>query len=32
MRILMFNKFFQSNGGSETYIFKLEDYLKKSGI
>ena len=23
MRILMFNKFLQSNGGSETYILRL---------
>ena len=28
MRILMINKFLYPNGGSETYIFKLGDYLK----
>lgn len=31
MRILMINKFLYSNGGSETYIFKLGDYLKNQG-
>lgn len=31
MRILMINKFLYPNGGSETYIFKLGDYLKKQG-
>lgn len=28
MKILMVNKFLYPNGGSETYIFKLGDYLK----
>ena len=31
IRILMINKFLYPNGGSETYIFKLGDYLKKLG-
>lgn len=31
MRILMVNKFLYPNGGSETYIFKLGDYLKNKG-
>ena len=31
MKILMINKFLYPNGGSETYIFKLGDYLKKLG-
>ena len=31
MKILMINKFLYPNGGSETYIFKLGDYLKKCG-
>lgn len=31
MKILMINKFLYPNGGSETYIFKLGDYLKKQG-
>lgn len=31
MKILMINKFLYPNGGSETYIFKLGDYLKKHG-
>ena len=31
MRILMINKFLYPNGGSETYIFKLGDYLKAQG-
>lgn len=31
MRILMINKFLYPNGGSETYIFKLGDYLKHLG-
>ena len=31
MRILMINKFLYPNGGSETYIFKLGDYLKSKG-
>lgn len=31
MRVLMINKFLHPNGGSETYIFKLGDYLKSQG-
>lgn len=31
MKILMVNKFLYRNGGSETYIFKLGDYLKENG-
>lgn len=31
MRILMINKFLHPNGGSETYIFKLGDYLQSQG-
>lgn len=31
MKILMINKFLHPNGGSETYIFKLGDYLKTIG-
>ena len=31
MKILMINKFLHPNGGSETYIFKLGDYLKANG-
>lgn len=31
MKILMVNKFLYPNGGSETYIFKLGDYLKIHG-
>lgn len=31
MRILMVNKFLHPNGGSETYIFKLGDYLQSQG-
>lgn len=31
MRILMINKFLHPNGGSETYILKLGDYLKSQG-
>lgn len=31
MKILMVNKFLHPNGGSETYIFKLGDYLKANG-
>lgn len=31
MKILMINKFLYPNGGSETYIFKLGDHLKKMG-
>lgn len=29
MKILMINKFLYLNGGSETYIFKLGEYLIK---
>ncbi len=31
MKILMVNKFLHPNGGSETYIFRLGDYLKSQG-
>lgn len=31
MKILMINKFLYPNGGSETYIFKLGEYLIKKG-
>lgn len=31
MKILMVNKFLYSNGGSETYIFKLGEQLQKCG-
>lgn len=31
MKVLMVNKFLYPNGGSETYIFKLGDALKKAG-
>lgn len=31
MRVLMINKFLYPNGGSETYVFKLGDYLKSQG-
>ncbi|MGN0521524.1 MAG: glycosyltransferase [Eubacterium sp.] len=31
MKILMVNKFLYPNGGSETYIFKLGEYLKSIG-
>lgn len=31
MNILMVNKFLYRNGGSETYIFKLGEYLTKQG-
>lgn len=31
MKVLMVNKFLYPNGGSETYIFKLGDYLKLQG-
>ncbi len=31
MRILLINKFLYPNGGSETYIFKLGEYLKSQG-
>ena len=31
MKILMVNKFLYQNGGSETYIFKLGEYLQSQG-
>lgn len=31
MKVLMINKFLHPNGGSETYIFKLGDYLMSQG-
>lgn len=31
MKVLMVNKFLYPNGGSETYIFKLGEYLQKQG-
>ena len=31
MKILLINKFLYPNGGSETYIFKLGEYLQKMG-
>ena len=31
LKVLMVNKFLYPNGGSETYIFKLGDYLKAQG-
>lgn len=31
MKVLMVNKFLYPNGGSETYIFKLGDFLKEAG-
>lgn len=31
MKVLMINKFLYPNGGSETYIFKLGNYLKEKG-
>ena len=31
MKILMVNKFLYPNGGSETYMLNLSEYLKKSG-
>ncbi len=31
MKILMVNKFLHPNGGSETYIFKLGEYLQRIG-
>lgn len=31
MKILMINKFLHPNGGSETYVFKLGEYLKTQG-
>lgn len=31
MKVLLINKFLHPNGGSETYIFKLGEYLKSQG-
>ena len=31
MKVLMINKFLYPNGGSETYIFKIGDWLTKNG-
>lgn len=31
MKVLMINKFLYPNGGSETYIFKIGDWLKNNG-
>ncbi|EET61419.1 glycosyltransferase, group 1 family protein [Marvinbryantia formatexigens DSM 14469] len=31
MRILMINKFLYQNGGSETYVFKLGEYISSQG-
>ena len=31
MKVLMINKFLYPNGGSETYIFKIGEYLQKHG-
>lgn len=31
MKILMINKFLHPNGGSETYVFQLGDYLQSQG-
>lgn len=31
MKVLMINKFLHPNGGAETYIFKLGEYLKSQG-
>lgn len=31
MRVLIINKFLYPNGGSETYIFKLGEYLISKG-
>jgi len=31
MNILMVNKFLQPNGGSETYMFRLGEYLQSQG-
>lgn len=31
MKVLLINKFLYPNGGSETYIFKLGEYLQKMG-
>lgn len=31
MKVLMVNKFLYPNGGSETYVFQLGDYLKSQG-
>ena len=32
MKVLLINKFLYPNGGSETYVFKLGDYLLSQGI
>lgn len=32
MKVLMVNKFLYPNGGSETYIFKIGEYLRSQGI
>ena len=31
MKVLMINKFLYHNGGSETYVLKLGEYLQKDG-
>lgn len=31
MKVLLINKFLHPNGGSETYVFKLGEYLEKMG-
>ena len=31
MKVLFINKFLYPNGGSETYIFKLGEYLQQQG-
>ena len=31
MKVLMINKFLYPNGGSETYIFKIGEWLEKNG-
>lgn len=31
MKVLMINKFLFKNGGSESYVFRLGNYLKKQG-
>ena len=31
MKVLMVNKFLYPNGGSETYMFKLGEFLQASG-
>lgn len=31
MKVLMINKFLYPNGGSETYIFKISEWLEKNG-